>query len=496
MMEQVENKSYIKELFSLTSIYGISLFLNKIVSFFLLPIYTNYFQPEELGLYNLIQSFWLFIIIFYVYGLETSFLKFFIDGKADEEKTKIYSTTLILITTTSLIFSLILYNFSGYIAQLFSFNNTEKGIHLIKLISILLFFDAISRFPLLLLRAELKAKIYLFLTILTLFLNIVCNIVFIMLLHYNIESIFISYIISSLIPFIIGLIFTKKYLSFIIETDVIKSLLKFGNKFIYVGIFILIIDVSDRFFLKYFWDERVVGVYSTSYKLASVMNLIISAFKFTWTPYFLHISENPENKRIISNIFTYFIFAGSFLFLFFSFFIDSIVKTEIFGISFITESYRSGLSILPIILLSYFFSGLFANLNAAPFFTDKTKYIFWVCFIGFIINILLNTILIPLFKMYGAAYATLGAYFSMFLMIFLVSQKIYHIEYEWTKLIKIVIVVAMTYAAEYAYEVYSGSRPLYRLLIKLSLFSLSLIIISQLKVVAFSKINILFKRKN
>jgi O-antigen/teichoic acid export membrane protein len=172
------------------------------------------------------------------------------------------------------------------------------------------------------------------------------------------------------------------------------------------------------------------------------------------------------------------------------------VKTEIFGISFITESYRSGLSILPIILLSYFFSGLFANLNAAPFFTDKTKYIFWVCFIGFIINILLNTILIPLFKMYGAAYATLGAYFSMFLMIFLVSQKIYHIEYEWTKLIKIVIVVAMTYAAEYAYEVYSGSRPLYRLLIKLSLFSLSLIIISQLKVVAFSKINILFKRKN
>ena len=89
---------HVKELFSQTAIYGIGLVVNKVLSFVLLPLFTYYYSPAELGAYNIVQSIWFFLILFYLYGQETAFIKFFIDEKVKENKTTIYSTTLVLLS--------------------------------------------------------------------------------------------------------------------------------------------------------------------------------------------------------------------------------------------------------------------------------------------------------------------------------------------------------------------------------------------------------------
>jgi O-antigen/teichoic acid export membrane protein len=77
------NQSHIKELISTTTIYGLSIFLNRSAGFLLLPLYTYYLSPQEMGLFNLMQSIWLFIILIYMYGMETSFIKFFIETDSE-----------------------------------------------------------------------------------------------------------------------------------------------------------------------------------------------------------------------------------------------------------------------------------------------------------------------------------------------------------------------------------------------------------------------------
>ena len=388
-------KSQVKELFSQTAIYGVGILLNRSLSFLLLPIYTYFFSPGELGLYNLIQSIWLFVILIYVYGMETSLIKFFIDAKDDENKKEIYSTTLILITVTSIIFSTLIYLFAGNIVSLFSFDDNEKAKFLLQILSLLLFFDTLSRFPLLLLRAELKARTYFNINLVSLFVNILLNIIFIVVLKLNIEAILYSYFISVIFTLIIGIIITRKFFGFAFSFKRAKELVLYGNKFIYMGLFLLLIEISDRFFLKYFFDESIVGIYSANYRLASVMSLCIAAFRFSWTPYFLSIGDNPDNKKIISDIFTYFVFAGLFLFLIFSFFTEPLVKISFGSYSILNVKYQIGLSIVPMVLLAYFFSGLFANLNVAPFYADKTSKLFIVNAEGFLLNIILNFILNP-----------------------------------------------------------------------------------------------------
>ena len=463
--------SHIKELFTQTTIYGVGILLNRSVSFILLPVYTYFFSPKDLGLYNLIQSLWIFVILIYVYGMETSFIKFFIDSKDDSSRKEIYSSTLVLLSITSLLFSVILYFSSSSIVELINFEDKEKGISLIKILCFLLLFDTLSRFPLLLLRAQLKSKIYFYLSSAGLIINLLLNIYLILFLKQGIESILYSYAISVIFILLSGLVITRKYISYKINLQLLKKLVLYGNKFIYYGLFLLLIEISDRFFLKYFFNESIVGIYSANYRLASIMSLCIAAFKFSWTPYFLNLSENPENKKIISEVFTYFVFVGLSLFLFFSFFTESIA-----------------------ILLSYFFSGLFANLTVVPFYSERTAILFFISLEGIAINTIFNFLLIPKYQMNGAAFATLATYVIMFAHLYFDSQKVYKINYDWKKIFTISLLAFILFFIQLYFNRITIGSLLLQFIQKVILLITFLFILNQTKVIKLSNVKLIFKR--
>lgn len=439
------SNKHIKDLFSQTTIYGVGLIANKAISFVLLPLYTYYFSPAELGAYNIVQSIWLFVILFYLYGQETSFIKIFIDGKNEEEKTEVYSTTLIMLSVTSLLFSGIFYFLAEPISKLLHFEDSVKGIKYLKVLSLLLFADTMFRFPLLLLRAELKANKYLLLTLLSLFVNVLLNFVLIINYRFGVEAIFYSYIVSVVVTFVAGLIMTRKYFTIKFSLERAKQMVQYGNKFIFVGAFILLIDVSDRFFLKYFFNEEVVGIYSANYRLASVMSLLIAAFRFSWTPYFLNLEKNPENKKIISQIFTYLVFTGLFLFLAFALFTEPIVKLSFGKFSLLDQRYQSGLIIIPYVLLAYLFSGLYSALSVASFYANKTRELFFVSASGLLVNTVCNFILISRYQILGASISTMVTYLFMMIYIYSRSQMIYKIDFELRKIFSLFVFTLMIY---------------------------------------------------
>jgi len=488
------NKSHVKELFSQTVIYGVGIMLNKSVNFILIPVYTKYFSPEQIGLLTLVQSISFFLGIIYTFGLETAFMKYFIDAKDVKSKSEIYSSILIFLTLTSLVLSLLVYVSSGSISSIFKFENIGESKFLLHILCIVMFVDTLYRFPLLLFRAELQTKIYAYVNVLTFFVNIAGNLILIVVLEKGIEAVFLCYIISTLSTFILGLILTRKYLMLKLSFEKIKQLLIFGNKFIYIGLFLILIDVSDRFFLKYYFDESIVGIYSANYRLASVMSFIIAAFKFSWTPYFMNLSSHPDNKKIISTIFTYFVFAGLFLFLIFSIFMNHLVRISIFGFNLLDINYWQGLSIIPMVLVAYFFSGLYSLLNAAPFFTSNTGSLLAFALSGFIINILFNVLLIPVLDMMGAALATLITYVSMSGIIYIYSQKIYKIKYEWKVIWKLAAVSAVIFVISYFFINKLQLDDYIIVIINLLLICLFLLTLNYFKIIEVRKVKMLWKK--
>jgi O-antigen/teichoic acid export membrane protein len=488
-------KSPIKTLLSHTAIYGVGLVLNKSLGFLLLPVYTNYFTPGDWGVFNIVWSLWIFLSVLYSLGFENSFMKYFIEEKNKEKKSVIYSSILVALLISSFVFSVCIYFGADAINSLLHFEDTIKGIFLIKVLGILLFFDTIYRIPLLLLRAELNTKVYTYLTIVTLIINLGLNLFLIVVQKYGIEAIFYSYIVSVFVTTVICLFVTGPYLTLKISYSEVKRQLAFGFKFIFIGLFILIIDISDRFFLKYYYNESVVGVYSANYRLGTVMSLIISAYKFSWTPYFMNLSENPDNKKIISKIFTYFVFTGLFLFLFFSFFIAPVVQIKISGYYILNEAYWSGLKIIPIILLSYFFSGLHSNLTVAPFFSDRTDVLLKISIAGLIANVGLNLWLIPNYGMTGAALSTLFTYIIMFVVLYVQSQQLFRIDFDLKKLAIISSLTIISYFAVFFLQSNFSITPFLNTVIAIVILSLFLLFCVKFNIIQFNYLKKIFVRE-
>ncbi|MBP9190938.1 MAG: oligosaccharide flippase family protein, partial [Ignavibacteria bacterium] len=193
----MNSKSHISELFRQTVIYGLGIMLNKSVGFLLIPLYTKYFPPEQIGLFTLVQSLSLFLGVVYMFGMETSFMKFFIDEKGEKDKAEVYSSTLIFLFIVAAALSSFIYIYSGSIAELFKFSPVDESSFLVQILSLMMLIDTLYRFPLLLFRAKLESKTYALINLFTFFINIISNVVFIVILKYGVESIFYSYILSS-----------------------------------------------------------------------------------------------------------------------------------------------------------------------------------------------------------------------------------------------------------------------------------------------------------
>jgi len=496
-MNPTPAKASVRTLFFQTIIYGIGLIVTKTTNFLLLPLYTNFFPPEDLGLYNLVFTVWMFYMTVYALGFETSFLKFFIEKDTAYSKSTVYSTTLAGLLITSLIFSAILYIFAGQLSDWLSLkNNSETAVRLFRLLSLTIIFDLLFRFPLLLIRSELNPKKFFLISNIFFISNLALNIIFIAVLNLHIEAIFYAYIISAVITLLAGLAATKDFLKPKISFDVFKKMLVVGSHFILTGVLLIVIEHSDRFFLNYYFGEATVGIYSACYRLGGVMLLAVFAFKLSWTPFFLNISKDEQNKKVISDIFTYFIFGGLLTFLFLFLFLDDIVRMKIFGYEIISSQYQSGLKIVPIILLAFFFSGLNLNFSVIPLFTNNSIYILLVTFFGCVLNIILNFILISKYEMTGAAISTLISYAFMFTALYYLSQKVYYINYEWKKVSVLSVMVAAACLISSLVVKKAGVSDTANFIINVLLIAAFLFIVNYFKIIELKKVKTLLRMRS
>ena len=435
--------SPIRKIFSDTVIYTAGSVFNRLLPFLLLPVYTYYFQPELYGIFSLVYSFWFFIVVFYLYGMETSFQKYFIEALTPDEKKSIFSSALILLFITSVILSCILYFLSDFISL--KLTGSTANSYLIKLLAFILIIDVLYRFPMILINSEQRSKLYAGINATGVVLNVAANLIFIIYYKLGIVSIFYAYLISYSFVFLVSLGYSAKYFGFVFDKKKAAKLFKAGTLFLYYGIFLISIDLIDRFFLEYYKGTAEVGIYSASYRIGVVMNLVITGFKVAWTPFFMNMKHEENNKWIFSRVFTYFCFGGLIAFLTFSLLADDIVKVNIAGYRLLNSAYWPGLVIVPYILLAYLFSGLYLNLTVASFFQNKIRYLIYSSAIGCISNIILNIILIPPYSMIGAAVSTMLSYFIMFIALYYYSQRIYKIDYEWGIIIKASILTAIVF---------------------------------------------------
>ncbi|MCF7833379.1 MAG: oligosaccharide flippase family protein [Candidatus Marinimicrobia bacterium] len=428
-----------------TLVYGIGYVAARMINFLLLPFYSYHISPEAYGAVSLIYAFIAFLNIFYHYGLESAFLRFYSrTGKAEGHGEKeVFSTVLSSLLITSIAFSALIWLFAPVLSR--GILSSPDYTHIIRMTAGILFLDAMYLIPLHYLRINNKALIFTLITLVNVLINVSLNIYLIRYRGMGIEGVFISNMVASAFSFLVLIPVVIKNFNGQFSRSLWKKLILFGLPFVPSGLSSMIIELSDRYMLQWFKGLEDVGLYSAGHKLGIFMMLVVMAFRFAWQPFFLQKHDDPAAPRLFSKIMTWFVFLMTIVFLLVSFFIKEIVSFEIMGRHIIAQSYWAGITVVPLILAAYLFNGIYINFHPAIFYTGKTWVISVIVGIAAAINIVLNLILIPQVGMIGAGISSLSAYVFMAVCTYFVVRKWMPVVYEWGNLaIMFVLTLSLT----------------------------------------------------
>ena len=382
------------------------------------------------------------------YGMGAALLKFYIPADTDERKTIITNIIASLFLSGGL-FLILFYMFRHMLAPIIlGVNNPE----LITLMGIIIVFDTIWSIPMLVLRSENRPIQFISLSLLNVGITMGLNLVLILKMGMGIKAVFLSNLIASGILLLVSLpILGKRFNLSSLSVDRWKTILKFAMPFLPAGLFSMVMEVSDRYILKYLTDLSTVGIYNTGYKVGMLMMLVVTGFNMGWQPYFLQEGKSNYKDNVFSNIITYVCASLGFIWVLILIWSDKLIRFKLFGYSFIGEEFYDALPLVPWIALGYLFYGYYILQTPGIFLKDRPSIAAWTRLFGALINIGLNLFLIPIYGAWGAAISTCLSFFFMAVLMNVISNKLYPIKIKWPKISMIIIILLVSYALTKAF---------------------------------------------
>lgn len=441
--------SSIKDLSKHSVIYTIATIIQRLQGLIMLPIYTDttiVTTKAEYGDYALVYTFIAFMNVVYLYGMDSAFMRYYFLGKSKKETVIVTSFTLLIVS--SFFISAIVYFFSESISDLV-FNGTGYKFF-IEIAAGILFFDTLSNLPFLLLRVEERSISFTSIRIGRFIFELLLNLYFVLYLKLGVKGILYANIIAATTNFFLFVPYLYSRLRGRFNFLQAGQLVSFGLPMLPNGLAFLIVEVSDRFLMPRLLDKDILAVYSANYRLGTVMLVLVSAFRTAWQPYFLKIATDVNAKKIYSRVLTYFVLTMGMVVIAGIFLVTYVIHIPIWpGKTLVGPDYWEGVSIVPLILISYFFYGMYVNFTVGIYIRKKSHLMFIFTGLAALTNVISNLFLMPSLGMMGAGIATLLAYFIMMVSIFLVNQKIYPITYEYGRvgviLAAILIITVISY---------------------------------------------------
>ncbi len=201
-----------------------------------------------------------------------------------------------------------------------------------------------------------------------------------------------------------------------------------------------ILSQSDRIFIMQMCGAEATGVYSLMHYFGVCMTLLWSGINGVWVPWLFTKLATGDVRSVRRNSYRY-IWVFSLLTVAMCLCVPPIVKL------LMPPSYLIGVTlVLPIILGGYFMC-LYSFMVNLEFFHKKNGYIAIGTTAAAVLNILLNSICIPLFGYEAAAYTTMVSYAALFFFHYVVADKVLKINVYRMRVFIVNIIITCSLAA-------------------------------------------------
>jgi len=447
--------SILKKLAGETAIYGLSSILSRLLNFVILtPYLTRVFLPGEYGIVSEMYAYVAFLMVLFTFRMETAFFRF---GSKENNLERSFRTSALFLILTTFLFSAILILLAQPIADWLQYpDHSEYIIWFVFIIA----FDTLAAIPMARLRLENRPILFAVIKTASILVNMAFIFLFLeglpWLIDQGIEGlapyyfsdnrilyVFIANFIGSLTPLILLLPQYRK-LQFKPDFELWKKMILYALPLMVVGFAAITNQLLNIPLMKAYLPGDLeqnleqVGIYTGCYKIAILMSLFIQAFNYAAEPFFFRNADRKDSKDIYAMVGQAFAMVGSIGFLGILLYLD-LVK------HLISSNYWAGLGIVPILLLAFFFLGLYYNFSIWFKLKDKTIYGAFISIGGAIITITLNLWLLPIIGFYGAAWAALACYGFMAMASYLTGRYYYPIAYPIVNMLAYILLALAFY---------------------------------------------------
>jgi O-antigen/teichoic acid export membrane protein len=227
----------------------------------------------------------------------------------------------------------------------------------------------------------------------------------------------------------------------------------------------LIIGQSDRIIINHYLGFKQAAIYSVSYAIGSLGLMITEATNNLWGPWYLDNTHSNYNNEV-NQMSQVYIFIMSIVFSIFILFSPEIL------FFMAPSSYASGSVSIIIVSFGVFFLFLYRFPLAYEQYAKNLKWVAGCTVSSGFINVGLNVLLVPIYGIEGAAYATLISYIILFgLHEFVARRIVKNFNIEFKNYLIGTLIVLISALLTYAFIEYLISRILMALLFFTALLS-------------------------
>lgn len=460
----------LKSLAKDTAIYGMSSILGRFLNYLLVPLYTSNISAASGG-YGIITNLYAYtalLLVILTYGMETTFFRY--ANKTNEDPQKVYSSTLIMVGFTSLLFIVLVSIFLQPLSGVMGYSDHSSYVWVMAAtVSI----DAFQCIPFAYLRYKKRPIKFAALKLLFIAFNIALNLLYFVVLPdlyksypdiiqhiYNPETgVGYAFYINLVCTASITFFFYKELTGFkyTFDKELAKRMLSYSWPILILGIAGILNQTADFILFPYLYKgsqaHQQLGIYGAASKIAMIMAMITQAFRYAYEPFVFGKGNDKDNRETYAVAMKYFIIFTLLAFLVVMGYIN--ILRHIIG-----RDYWEGLKVVPIVMAGTIMMGIYFNLSFWYKLIDKTIWGAYFSGIGCFVLILINIIFVPQYGYMACAWAGLIGYATAMTLSYFVGQKKYPINYPLKSigiyvLIAVFFFIAITYSNQYLPKIYA-----------------------------------------
>lgn len=398
-----------------------------------MPLYAMQINTAEFSKFAQLYSLVAFVNIILTFGFETAYFRYSADKNISH---KVFHTSFWFVFVNAFTFLVGMYLLNIPLANLFNYADTPQYLIYFGWIA---FFDAICMVPFAFLRFTNQPIKY---SAIKVFQG-VFQTVLILAFFYVIPGEFLAGIglkekvsypfVANVIAAFSGVILLFpiiKQIRFFFDWQLFKKMFHYGYPVMLAGLAFVTNENLDKLLLRDMVDASEAGAYAGCYKLASLMILMVTAYRLGVEPFFFKKAMEDDAKKTYADIMLYFVI-----------FCGLAVVALLGNLGWIKKliipnpDYWVALQIVPIIVIANYFFGIYYNLSTWYKVTDKTYVGTIVSWTGAGLTIAFNLIFIPIIGFIASAWATLIAYATMMVISYFWGQSAYKIPYKYRKIL-------------------------------------------------------------